>query len=121
MKAFWVGYYTWGLPSSCSGAIQQSYSYENVEDSQRLEVIRQEINANRPVVVRLTGSKPSDTHYVVAYGYRNGGKTLEDILVFDPATKRDDTGEKGRDTTLEDAKNFSKKDGITGLRLTYKK
>lgn len=120
MKNFWNGGYTWGLPSGCAGAIQ-GYSSTNDTDSKRLEIIRTEINGNRPVIIRLASANASDTHYVVAYGYQNGGKTKDDILVFDPATKSGDTSEKGRDTTLSNAITFSKKTRITGLKLTYKK
>ena len=61
----------------------------------------------------------SDTHFVVAYGYRNGGTTNDNILVFDPANNG--SGATGRDTTLANAISWSSKTRMLELRLTQRK
>lgn len=42
------------------------------------------INSGLPVILLLKRSSDGGTHWVVAYGYRNGGESASDILVRDP-------------------------------------
>lgn len=71
------------LPIGCSATIQGDSSYAT--ESLCLAAIKAEIDINRPVIVKL--QHVSGYHYVVAYGYLNSGTSMEDILVFDPASK----------------------------------
>ena len=88
-------------------------------DEERLTKIRSEINANRPVIVKIVSGDITDTHFVVAYGYKNGGTTNDNILVFDPANNG--SGATGRDTTLANAISWNSKTRVYQLRLTQRK
>lgn len=106
--------YDWYIPN---GIIYgESYSRPSgYNDTQRFNKIHVEIDMGRPVIIKLYG--PSSYHFVVAYGYVNGGAATEDIKVFDPATDNT-TSSYGRDTTLANAINFSSKTGMDALRCT---
>ncbi len=49
-------------------------------ESQYLAIIREQIDLNRPVLVYCTGGS---VHWVVAYGYEDGGDSKHKILVLD--------------------------------------
>lgn len=120
LKNYWgSGGYSWALPSSCNGKIMGYSHGTEYTDTQRLATIRSEINANRPVIIKIVSSNVNDTHFVVAYGYRNGGTTNDNILVFDPANNG--SGATGRDTTLANAISWSSKTRMLELRLTQRK
>ena len=120
LKNYWgSGGYSWALPSSCNGKIMGYSHGTEYTDTQRLATIRSEINANRPVIIKIVSSNVNDTHFVVAYGYRNGGTTNDNILVFDPANNG--SGATGRDTTLANAISWNSKTRMLELRLTQRK
>ena len=73
----------------------------------------------RPKFYDGVSSNVNDTHFVVAYGYRNGGTTNDNILVFDPANNG--SGATGRDTTLANAISWNSKTRMLELRLTQRK
>ncbi len=57
--------------------------YNVFSEDQTRHMIRDEILAGRPVVVRI-GTVYGHEHYVVAYGFENDAASNSDILVLDP-------------------------------------
>lgn len=118
--AYWGCY--WYLPEYCIGHIEDYTILNN--DTEKLNIIRDEINHNRPVIVELHNDNcnPSQ-HFVVAYGYKNDGKTKSDILVLDPGVGHGSESDKeGLYHTLADAEIHNGNKGFTKpmsrLRLT---
>lgn len=72
-KNYWiqgVGY-SWNSPSAVMSDGQFS-----------IDTVKKEIDAARPVIIH--GTYGTKTHWVVAYGYVDGCKSANDILVMDP-------------------------------------
>lgn len=98
----------WGLPAECSARLDTSnYSRGGKSNSTVFAAIRVGIDNGMPVIVRLNKSgNNSQTHFVTAYGYRNGGTTAENIMVIDPnggvERSLDDAGKKVSKTVYGD-------------------
>ena len=78
------GVVTWAIPSSCSGHIDASEYYSTHSESEIRTVIRQQVDSNNPVIVKLTNSQ-GETHFVTVYGYEASGTVDSQILTLDPA------------------------------------
>lgn len=112
------GYY-WCLPSGCTGTIQ-AYGESNLEDSELLNQICNEIDNNRPVVIELYKYGLSNPqHFVVAYKYYNSGTAKSDIYVFDPGVGSGSSSQmNGLNHTLPDAEKHNYNKTMRRLRKT---
>ena len=71
---------TWSkCPSGKIGSAQTVVSYSSL-----YSLIKTEIDADKPVIIKLTGANGLQ-HFVVAYKYTNGAQTDSDIFVLDSA------------------------------------
>ena len=104
--------YTWAVPGpgQIGGKVCEGSSKATC-----LARIKTEIDAGRPVVVNI-GSITAN-HTVFAYGYNNSAKDFSNILVHDPANMTT-SSVNGRVTDLQNAMNYSSRQGIWSLRLT---
>lgn len=82
------GLLRWWLPNDCSGSLNWDNGYNPAaERGNILAVAKQQINANNPIIIKLTRkANKSDTHFVVAYKYVNNGTAQSDFYVLDPGT-----------------------------------
>lgn len=91
------GVVTWGIPSSCAGYIDTT-GYDSKGTRYVFDVARAEINANNPIIIKL--SKPNgDTHFVVGVGYTGNGASASEFIVLDPGA--------GKQWTLQEAMNYN--------------
>lgn len=90
------GIETWGIPASCAGYIDAS-GYSSSGTRSVYAVARAQINANNPIIIKL--SKPGDTHFVVGVGYTGNGASPSELIVLDPGS--------GRKWTLQEAMNYN--------------
>lgn len=102
----------WGNAPSASFAY-----YTASSQSDYFSKIRSEINAGRPVMVYMIGEYQ---HWVVAYGYTNGGTANSHIKVLDPYGDSTSTVT-GRDITLAAAMDIQEASTINKLLLTSAK
>lgn len=113
-----------GAASKEKGAIMKNAPYVKFytyPGTSYLEMIRAEIAENRPVLVHCKQRGNSILeHWVVAFEYKNGAATIDDIKVLDPAG--DGNGPEGTVRTLSDAMEHSNHlNYISELRMTYEK
>ncbi|MDR2970377.1 MAG: C39 family peptidase [Bacteroidales bacterium] len=73
----------WGIIPNLgnSGGIE----VENLFAEFSITEIRKQIDEGDPVIVRVKGSTEKCGHFVLFYGYKNGGNQLSDFLIYDPA------------------------------------
>ena len=82
--------------------------------------ICEQINLGVPVLLNLGPGNSGNYHMVMCYGYRNGGKSISDFLVMDPAGSGN--GQYGVQRTLLEAANYSTNGkGIATVRFTSRK
>ncbi|MBQ7836399.1 MAG: hypothetical protein IJ389_04010 [Clostridia bacterium] len=115
----------WGVYSSIDAtcnwgnAPSASFAYHDLPtQNDYFAKIRSEINAGRPVIVYMVGEDYQ--HYVVAYGYTNGGNTYANIQVLDPYND-DGTTPVGRYVSLATALEDQYCTSINRLVLTSRK
>lgn len=90
------GVNSWAIPSSCAGYIDAT-GYTSSGTRSVFAVARAQINANNPIIIKL--SKPGDTHFVVGVGYTGNGASASEFIVLDPGS--------GRQWTLQEAMNYN--------------
>ena len=115
----------WGVYSSTDAtchwgnAPSASFAYHDLPtQNDYFAKIRSEINAGRPVIVYMVGEDYQ--HYVVAYGYTNGGNSYANIQVLDPYND-DGTTPVGRYISLATALADQYCTSINRLVLTSRK
>jgi hypothetical protein len=92
-----ANYNNMGLKMICSGAQPSERKSENEVFAQA----RQAIDSGIPIAVRMHNAEGRE-HWVVIYGYRNGGTNASDFLVLDPGIP---TNRHTEEWTLEDTYN----------------
>lgn len=90
------GVNSWAIPSSCAGYIDAT-GYAPSGTRSVFAVARAQINANNPIIIKL--SKPGGTHFVVGVGYTGNGASASEFIVLDPGS--------GRQWTLQEAMNYN--------------
>lgn len=113
-----------GAASKEKGAIMKNAPYVGFNAytaGSYLDMIKAEIAENRPVLVHCKQRGNSILeHWVVAFEYKNGAATIDDIKVLDPAG--DGNGPVGTVRTLSAAMDHSNHlNYISELRMTYEK
>lgn len=103
----------WGAVPSAS-----FLDFPNHSQNEYFSKIRSEIAAGRPVLVHMISDKYQ--HWVVAYGYKNGGASNDNILVLDPYGDNTSTTI-GRKITLTEAMSTQKASTINMLETTSAK
>lgn len=76
----------WALPSDCSGRIDASkYTHGGKAPKTVFKAIKDSVDSNLPIIVRLNSSDGKKTHFVTAIAYTGDCTSAEQITVVDPA------------------------------------
>lgn len=111
----------WG--TAWPGDFRTGDKFTSLAQPEFFALIRSEISQGRPVIVNI-GTKNSDSHTVMCYGYKNGGADYSDFSVMDPAGlgKSDANNPNGQMRTLWQAMDYSNHtEGIWSMYFTYSK
>lgn len=83
--------------------------------------IKNQLDSEHPVLIRIINSTTGKGHTVMAYGYQNSCTTTSDLLVLDPANTHNDLDDIGLFFTLTESMTHNSKNAIDRYITTEEK